>query len=182
VPGPAAPITLACHSALPATDIFTLTASLSSTPEGLKLGFRLSGDAARLRIPAPQAPGPADNLWRHTCCEAFVAPANEPEYREFNFSPSGQWAVYRFNDYRRRDEAFICPHVPCIDFRPLPDGFFLEATIPADLLPLANTLQIGLTAVIEAADGGKSYWALAHCADQPDFHLRHSFTLTLSHP
>jgi hypothetical protein len=41
-------------------------------------------------------------------------------------------------------------------------------------------LQLGLSAVIEAADGSKSYWALAHCATQPDFHLRQSFTLTLN--
>ena len=33
--------------------------------------------------------------------------------------------------------------------------------------------------VIEAADGSKSYWALAHGASQPDFHLRQSFALTL---
>jgi hypothetical protein len=37
----------------------------------------------------------------HTCFEAFVAPAGINGYYEFNFSPSTDWAVYRFSAYRR---------------------------------------------------------------------------------
>ena len=59
-------------------------------------------------------------------------------------------------------------------------GFLLEARLPRDLLPAAETFNIALAAIIEASDGSKSYWALAHCAAQPDFHRRQSFTLTLS--
>jgi hypothetical protein len=39
-------------------------------------------------------------------------------------------------------------------------------------------LNIGLAAVIENTDGNKTYWALQHYAEQPDFHLRQSFSLT----
>ena len=42
----------------------------------------------------------ADVLWQHTCFEAFVAPAGAPGYHEFNFSPSLDWAIYRFSAYR----------------------------------------------------------------------------------
>ncbi len=64
--------------------------------------------------------------------------------------------------------------------QPRADGFQLDATLPASLLPSAHTLRIGLSVVIEASDGSKSYWALAHGAAQPDFHLRQSFALTLN--
>ena len=36
------------------------------------------------------------------------------------------------------------------------------------------------TAVIEEADGTKSYWALAHPSDKPDFHHPDSFALDLT--
>ena len=72
--------------------------------------------------------------------------------------------------------AGAAPHTVA---QPTADGFQLDATLPADLLPASQTLVIGLSVVIEAADGSKSYWALAHGASQPDFHLRQSFALTL---
>jgi len=101
-------------------------------------------------------------------------------YREFNFSPSGQWAAYRFTGYRERDNNFAPTAEPQLALSLLAEGFELRAILPAVLLPTGNSLRIGITAVIEAADGSKSYWALAHCAAQPDFHLRQSFALTLN--
>jgi hypothetical protein len=146
---------------------------------GLILCYRVTG--TDIRLPSPQPPGPADGLWQNTCCEAFVTDEGGG-YHEFNFSPSGQWAAYRFTDYRERDYSHLATTVPQFIFTPLPDGFALQATLPAALLPPGNALHIGLTAVLEATDGSKSHWALTHCAAQPDFHLRQSFTLTLNRP
>ncbi len=43
-----------------------------------------------------------------------------------------------------------------------------------------NNLILSLTAVVlEKSDVKPFYWALAHCAPKPDFHLRESFTLEL---
>lgn len=145
----------------------------------LTLRYRVTCPSGQLRLPPPQARGPADGLWQHTCCEAFVAEAGGA-YREFNFSPSGQWACYRFTGYRERDASFFPAAEPAIECSSQPVGFELEATLPAPLVPAGDSLAIGLTAVIEYADGHKQYWALAHCAAQPDFHLRPSFTLTLN--
>ena len=39
-------------------------------------------------FPHPVGVDAADTLWKHTCFEAFVAPADGPGYHEFNFSPS----------------------------------------------------------------------------------------------
>ncbi|MEN9479092.1 MAG: hypothetical protein RLZZ298_487 [Pseudomonadota bacterium] len=130
----------------------------------------------------PQSPAAADNLWQHTCCELFVASPSEDSYREFNFSPSGQWAAYRFTAYRQPDQDFQPPAAPQINVTRLNDGFELDALIARELLPSGNILEIGLSTVIEAPDGSKTYWALAHHADQPNFHLRASFTLRLPRP
>ena len=165
----------AAHCALPCS---IEVAATTTTDGGLSLCYRVTCPPAGLSLPAPLPPGPADGLWQHTCCEAFVA-EDGAGYREFNFSPSGQWAAYRFTGYRERDTTFAPAGEPQLGFTPLADGFELRASLPAALLPPDELLQLGLTAVIEAADGSKSYWALAHCAAQPDFHVRQSFALTL---
>lgn len=148
----------------------------------LALSYRLRGDPEGIRIPEPALPSASDGLWQHTCFEAFVAAVDGPEYREFNFSPSGQWANYRFSAGRQRDFGFIPAVAPQIAFHRCTDGLRLDAVIASELLPAGAILNIGLAAVIEARDGSASYWALTHCAAQPDFHLRQSFSLTLQRP
>ena len=157
----------------------------------LELAWCLRGDMARLLIPEPrgqQRIDPADctdGLWEHTCFEAFVAIAGDAAYREFNFSPSEQWASYAFSDTRQRDQALIRFSAPQISARLFAGRLEIEATIAAaDLPPTAAgaTLQIAIAAVVEAADtidGCHSYWALRHPAALPDFHHRDGFALEL---
>ena len=172
---------LLCHPALPGAAVNCLQASARQLPDGgLALRFQLRGKPDDLRIPPPQQPAAVDGLWQTTCCEAFIAAVDAPDYREFNFSPSGQWAAYRFDAYRERDTHFVPASAPRIAFALLPDGFQLDVELAAALLPAPGPLNLSFTAVIEAADGSKSYWALAHAAEQPDFHHRQSFTLTLN--
>lgn len=168
---------LICHPASPCSLVNALEATVAhGVAGGLKLRYRLTGDIAGLRLPQAAPSGAADELWRHTCFEAFIAATGTSAYREFNFSPSGQWAVYAFADTRRRDESFQPPAAPEITLRRFPDRLELDATLAPELLPEGVNLHLGLTAVIEAADGTLSYWALTHPAAQPDFHLRAGFT------
>lgn len=144
---------------------------------GLRLHYRLLGIGA-LRIPDPVIPAPADGLWQHTCCEAFVAAADGTVYHEFNFSPSGRWAAYRFSDTRQRDETWKPPANLKVDR--MDDGRMLHLVVelPMAFLPV-HAASIGLTVVAEDKDGGLTYWAMRHLADHPDFHLRDSFVLPL---
>ena len=171
---------LRCHPASPCATVRAIEVSVIATASGaLALSYRLHGDPENIAIPDLVPPAAADGLWQHTCLEAFVAAADDAGYREFNFSPAGLWANYRFTGYRERDPDFLPPTAPRIVFQRYADGFRLDAVLDPELLPASDNLHVGLTAVIEAHDGSKSYWALAHCAAQPDFHLRQSFSLTL---
>lgn len=156
----------------------SVSVGVSRLPDGLLLVYRIAGDIAGLAIPEPQLPGPADELWRHTCCEAFVAAAGEAGYREFNFSPSGQWAAYAFSGYRQRADWPV-PLAPRIGFSRSAEALVLEALLPLALLP-AGDMHLGLTAVTEAADGRLGYWALAHPGENPDFHRREAFSLDIA--
>lgn len=169
---------LSCHATgKPPSGLAIAVAARRGAAGELLLDYRLHGVAA-LALPPPAVPGPADGLWQQTCCEAFVAPAAGPAYREFNFAPSGQWAIYDFAGYRLRNERWQPPGAPHIACRIDSDALLLSAEIPATLLP-NGAARLGLSVVAATPAGDKSYWALAHAADQPDFHLAASFMLPL---
>jgi len=147
----------------------------------LRLIFRLHGDLQSLALPAPTLPGFADGLWQHTCFEAFVAEAGSTAYREFNFSPSGQWAHYAFASYRQ-PEPLGRDHPPHLAVRQQSDALWLEASVPLPALPPGHAFDLGLSSVLEHGDGQLSYWALAHPDSRPDFHRREAFILKLSLP
>ena len=123
-------------------------------------------------------------IWRHTCCELFIGVAGAAAYREFNWSPSGQWAMYCFSAYRVRDTSMQNGVVPAprIIFASHATGWTLQARLDATALPpgAAEQIELGVAAVLEAADGSLSYWALRHAATRPDFHRRETFVLRLS--
>ncbi len=137
--------------------------------------FVVEGDVTAIRWPAPKAGEREDRLWEHTCFEVFVTTSDG--YREFNLSPSHQWASYRFSGYRA-DMADAPEGVRGLALDLASDMLALEAHI--DLPPSAGTLA--LSTVIEANDGSKSYWALTHPGETPDFHHPASFTLDLTEP
>lgn len=146
---------------------------------GLRLRFELAGALQRVVVPSRRASRMTDGLWAHTCCEAFIGLPGSLTYREFNFSPSGEWAIYDFDAYREPGAPVIVPHAPLIAATLDADRLVLEATLDATALPQGSPLQLGLTTVVEALDGTLSYWALRHPGVRPDFHLRDAFTLTL---
>ena len=125
-------------------------------------------------------PGPADGLWHHSCFEAFVGTADDEAYQEFNFAPSGQWAHYRFQRERVLDAAPAAVATPRCHWTADRGSLLLDALLPASALsPAGASLLIGLSAVIEIADGTLSYWALHHPAPRPDFHHRGGWALRL---
>jgi hypothetical protein len=166
------------HPALPNAGSRAIEVAVNHSATGLALSYRIAGPIDAIQLPAPTAAGPADELWRHTCCEAFIAGANGT-YHEFNFSPAGTWAVYRFTDVRQRDPAYRPPVVPLIHSMADADGLTLTADIPAALLPTGAERRLGLSAVIEHADGSLAYWALRHDGPQPDFHRPATFLISL---
>lgn len=142
----------------------------------LILIYRAFGDLSRLRIPEPKPFGRADDLWRHTCFEAFVK-GEDGSYYELNLSPSSQWAAYRFDTYRTgMAEA---PLEPWFTQRiEMPDELELMAEIELGGLA-SEPWTFALSAVIEDTDGAISWWALAHPSAKPDFHHPDSFVLEL---
>lgn len=146
--------------------IRSVVAAVTATAQGCEAEFRLDGRMAGIMLP-PLAPSArADDLWKTTCFEIFWQPLGGTGYREFNLSPSGRWAAYDFDSFRNgmRDAAVQAIALSCSHDDA---GLVLTASIVADL---PTPAQVALNAVVEHADGGKQYWALAFPPGPPEFH------------
>ena len=150
----------------------------------LHMTFRLDGDIPRICVPSPGVPRINTQLWQHTCFEAFIAVEGQRAYHEFNFAPSGEWAVYAFSGYRNGGPLANEVMRPHIAVRSTGGRLELDTLVRLDGLSAIHpraSLRMGLSAVIEASDG-LSYWALRHPADKPDFHDADGFALRLEPP
>ncbi len=141
--------------------------------DSLVLSYILTGKMSDIRMPPVIAAARSDDLWLHTCFEAFVRASSGAEYYEFNFAPSTQWAAYRFSSYRSGMCVAAEISAPLIEVQSSPDGYTLQASLKLDrlsALPRKASWRLGLSALIEDTSGRKSYWALAHPPGKPDFH------------
>lgn len=151
-------------------------------PGNLVLHYSVTGRIGDLRMPPAGAPTRAQELWQHTCFEAFVRAPLSTAYYEFNFAPSMQWAAYRFSAYRR--EMLVADDVsaPRIESQSRDPLYQLRASLELDALsglPSDAAWRLGLSAVIEETSGRKSFWALAHPPGKPDFHHPDCFAYEL---
>ena len=175
---------LRCHSSALSERVRHIQVLVRRTASGeLRMTYCLNGDIPEIRIPGGSVPRIGTQLWEHTCFEAFIAVEGQSAYHEFNFAPSGEWAVYAFLGYRKRG-PYVSEIPPSMAVRSSQSRLELDTLVRLDGLSAIHrraSLRLGLSAVIEACDG-LSYWALRHPSDKPDFHNADGFALLLEPP
>jgi hypothetical protein len=134
--------------------------------------FAVGAPSSRFVMPEAEQPNRADGLWKSTCCEAFLRESGRTAYREWNFAPSGQWAAYDFASYRNGMSHAEVDAPPYVRVEDNLTWWTLGATIAVES---GKSWEMNLTTVLEEQDGTKSYWALAHPAEKPDFHAPDCF-------
>ena len=169
------------HPATPPAEPFRLWVQVEyagafGTSATCNIWFGVDAPLTRFRIPQSDEPGRRDELWKSTCFEAFVQAEGAKAYREYNFAPSGDWAAYDFAARREGMAEAELANPPYIRIEDNLTWWSLGATFA---LEAGHRWALGLSAVIEEQDGTKSYWALAHGGDRPDFHDAACFTARL---
>ena len=153
----------------------------------LILTYVITGKIGDLAMPPIVDPVRTDELWQHTCFEAFLRGSVGAGYFEFNFAPSTQWAAYRFSNYRTGRCVATEISTPLIAVEGGSERYLLRASLELDQLEPRSTSEggdgmwrLGLSAIIEETSGHRSYWALAHPPGKPDFHHPDCFALEVS--
>ena len=160
-----------------------ISVSIERTAAGFEFGYELAGQLDAIAWPPLAAPQRVDELWRHTCFEAFCAVPGGSAYYEFNFSPSTAWAAYRFGGYRERlaDPELAAP--PVISRREADGLVVVDVRLDTAGLPRLAArapLELALTAVVRSRDSATHWFALAHPNEQADFHDRRGFLLPVA--
>ena len=168
--------TLLLHPDCSAGAASSISASIEPTPAGCQATFVVTGDMARIIIPASQEPGRYDDLWKTTCFEIFWqhGPA---AYREFNLSPSTRWACYDFDDFR--EGMRNGPAAVEITVSTSATELRLVANIASEL---ALPARVALNGIIRGEDGENRFWALDFPAGKPEFHAATCRALPLEAP
>lgn len=172
---------LALHAASTCTALTQVEAEVvRGSPGCLSLRFVVTGAMGDVVLPSVGAARCGNELWQHTCFEAFIRATTSEAYTELNFAPSTEWAAYRFDAYRSGMTAASEIKTPQIDVSV--NEIRCELRAELNLLNLPDLRgeapwSVGVSAVIEETSGCKSYWALAHPPGQPDFHHADSFAL-----
>jgi len=170
---------LKAHPASAPLQVRSISARLAELPDGrLMLRCRVDG-CERLVVPTYRGKGRGEELWKTTCFELFLA-REGGRYREFNFSPSGQWAAYAFEGYRELAGNFDPYDTPDITHQ-TGMSMFVQ-TVFLDGRELEDAHCASITAVIEEEGGHLSYWALEHSGAKPDFHDPACFSIPLASP
>ncbi len=103
-----------------------------------------------------------------------------PQYREVNLSPSGDWNVYTFSDYRQGMQEELAVRVLPFKEQRQPESDRLALDFPlAKLIAPEQPVEAAVSAVLQGKNGQRCFYALSHCAFRPDFHQRESFLLHL---
>lgn len=171
---------LICHPDTPSQAVRAVYADIARDGDAVRLSYQVDAPSGSLVWPGPGPADRRDGLWQSSCFEAFFTADPGGPYVEYNAAPSGAWAAYHFDAYRRvgaRDAAVpYGPTIACDGYR-----MMVLAPAPPDWAPLmlAAPLRIALTAVIEEQGGAKSLWSLKHPAGKPDFHHPDGFVVLL---
>jgi hypothetical protein len=158
-----------------------LTGKLDRAGNLLSIEYQLRGDLNHIEILSPaQLPTRQDRLWEATCFEFFVGIPGDRNYWEFNLAPTGDWNIFHLNDYRQglRPELAFTTLPLTIDRQ----ANLLSLSVKLDLnriIPVVQSIEVSVTAVVKSVRGEISYWALTHCGSIADFHLRDSFTIEI---
>jgi hypothetical protein len=159
-----------------------ITGAIDRTDHQLSISYELAGDLSRILIPTiTTIPSRRFELWEATCLEFFLAPVGEDYYWEFNLSPSGDWNVFRLDNYRQgleNEQAVV--DLP-LTIKQLPALLTLELQFDLrTIVPENQVLEMAITTVIQDQPGDYSYWSLQHTAAAADFHHRPDFVMKIS--
>jgi hypothetical protein len=156
----------------------SLEVQVDRTPsQTLHLSYTLRANLSRIRIPQTKPSRRADELWRHTCFEAFLRAAAGTAYHEVNVSPSSEWALYSFTAYRQGMAPFDVAQPLVIAVGRSAEQLTVEVQIDLKVMPPSRALA--LAAVLEDDSGSLSYWAVKHPGARPDFHHPDGFVLEI---
>ena len=143
----------------------------------LMLDYQILGDLSHYHFPQKTKQERADELWKETTFELFIAPLNSDEYWEINISPSTQWNMYHFTSYKEGMKASNIISLPSIKTYEYQNEYRLsfKSIIPKEYFD--RVFSINLCVILLDQKGERHFYSIERRKRLPDFHDRDTFFL-----
>ncbi len=158
-------------------EIHRVDSDIKILNNNLNLKFILTGNLEKIIIENnSKNPKRKDKLWEKTCFELFIAEKNKKEYIEFNFSTSGDWNAFIFEDYRKNQKEFYGISNVQISTEKSEEKIEINTDVIFSKNIIYRNIIIQLSAILQHKNSEKSFWAIMHSGLKPDFHQFDCFT------
>lgn len=161
------------------TKHFTISASLELTSEyELLLTFEFRGPIEKIQWGLlPHSTNRKDELWKHTCLELFGSSAQRDSspYFEINCALNGDWNAYEFTAYRQGMSPSPTLNACLLGVQKISPAH-LQARLQVTSTTTLSDRFYGVCLVLESLSQEKTYWALSHNLEKPDFHAKMAWT------
>lgn len=160
----------------------SISGSIALHDNQIHVRYRINGRTDNIQFPdVSQQASRKNELWNATCCELFVGISGEPHYWEYNLSPSHDWAVFSFTDYRQnKSDELSISQLEITTKIDKNNEFELKTILALPKMLIGHTLDIGVSSVVQDKSGKIHYYALTHPDKQADFHDRNGFNIKLN--
>lgn len=153
----------------------TITTTVDLAQNSLVLRFLIKGELEGYSFSSQSKQTRANELWKATCFELFLANSKHEAYYELNFSSSFSWNFYRLSAYRAELEEMALLSSPKIEILRKEDEVqvFFELALEAGFLAQFDLYNVAV--VLLNKENERGFWSLKEMREAPDFHCRENF-------
>ena len=148
----------------------TVEASLEIEDKNFKLEYQVKGEVNNYIFSKPSREKRANELWRATCFELFLAPKESLNYWELNLSPSKAWNFYAFDNYKlcMREEKNIS--LPIIHISQKKNNYSLSLKFNFDRE--LKEADFNLAVILLDREKNRHFYSINRKENGVDFHDR----------
>jgi len=155
----------------------TIEGILTLSSNKIYLHFRISGALKNYQFSKKDRLKRANELWKATCFELFLANSKTQSYYEINISSTLHWNIYCLEAYRAEPKEFIVSNEPLIKIREDKHRYEIDFELECKELNLAEFDQYNLAVILLNIENEREFWAVNPVRESPDFHNRIGFSL-----
>lgn len=153
----------------------TMTTVLTLEKHKILLSFLLKGEVDAYVMHEKLTLQRADELWRKSCFELFLADSTQEGYYELNFSPSLAWNFYYLSGYRAEVQEVETLQEPKIEIHQKEGLFEICFELELGEFSLEQFDCYNVATILLTQENERTFWSTKHLSTVPDFHHRENF-------
>ncbi len=139
----------------------------------VKISFFIKGLLAEYVFPLKSEKKRANELWKATCFELFLANSTKEAYYELNFSSSLAWNFYYLSGYRAEVKELQNISNPKIEVYKSDNKFKIVLEMEVENLKEFDSYNVAC--IVLNKKNERIFWSVHHHLNRPDFHNKNNF-------